>query len=478
MRRRTLLTAIPLAIALTPAVSALAQTGVDPTRGCVYNGFDYSATGDIAEGPHCYTTPDDASIAKVAEVDPSKTLADLRAVQNWSPLHPDHYVAAGTMATRIVIDAPRAKNSSAIAAFVNELPKDYAGKAGFDWLRTGANIGGGVAAHDNIPIYTVDSSNPHQEFAEFDSSDKRVTTFAKLYEMTSGRIPLPSWAVTSGGKDNNLGGDRSFAIFDVATGIMRGYFHAVKNAAGVWQYSSAGYWYGDAATRTAGKANYWLGYLQGSSSVIGVSNELTQIGAEEVRRGVINHMVSVTFPSYQKDAISFPAKQTDGRLDNPNAPWAGQVFTLPADLDIDAYAAEHNIDVTTAAIMRAVQRHGGIVSDQNTWAMAFNFESPFGMGVRAEKPDANPWRDDPELAAKVGAMRINNFPWELTQWLPVNYAGKLDNYLEEPPRLPEDEPTTEPTTPEPSDKPSDEAAPIVGGGDSTKKPTGMPSSGH
>lgn len=420
--------------ALAPALPAQAETsgiasGVDSARGCVYNGFDYvpPASG-IAVGPHCFSTPDASGKPVVAAVDPGKTAADLAAVQRWSPLHPDHYVAEGTMATRLVGSAPRATNSAAIAKFVSDaLPRKYLPDTLDPWLRMGVNVGGGVHAHDNIPIYTVDSSNPHQAFATFVSTDARVVNFPRLVQVTTGRLPIPTWAKPSDG------GDRAFATFDVATGIMRGYYGVTKGgtSGNEWHFAASGYWYGDPTTRTAGPDNYWLGYLTGSSSVIGISNELTQIGAEEVRRGEINHMVSVTFPDYLKGTISFPAKQTDGGLDPaafPAAPAAGQVFTFPRGFDVDAYVKANGIDPTMAAVMRAVKKYGGIVADRNAFVMALNFEHPYGMG-----DGVNPWKTDPVLSARINGLKQNAFPWALTEWLPVGYAGHLTNAADQAP---------------------------------------------
>ena len=426
-KRMTAIAAATLMSAVTLTTSALAlgsintATGVDTTRNCVQNGFHYKPTsGTTAVGPHCYATPDSTLDRKLAPVVSTKTKADLQAVQKRSPLDPKNYLAEGTVAKRLVADAPRATNSRAIATFVSdELPRKYLPDQFDSWLRMGANIGGGVAAHDNIPIYTVDSSNPYQEFATFNSNDARVTNFPKIVEMNSGKIPLPSWAKPSDG------GDHSLAIYDVATGVWRSYFNVSKDAKGVWQYASSGYWYGDPATQKAGDRNYWLSLIQGTSSVIGMSNELTQIGFQEVKNSEINHMVSFTFPDYIPGA-SFPAKQSDGRLDPaayPNAPKAGQVFTFPKNFDIDAYAKANGIDATTKALMKAVQLYGGIVADRNNFVMAANFENPYGMGVRATNPNANPWRDDPVVSAKINGMDLNKFPWAQTEWLPANYAG-------------------------------------------------------
>ncbi|MGJ6979611.1 hypothetical protein ACSDQ9_03640 [Aestuariimicrobium soli] len=393
------------------------ETGWNAARGCIENGWFYQpASGNLAQGPHCFATQDASTVSRVATKDAAKTRAQLTAVQSWSPLHPDHYLAKGTMATRGVADAPRATNSATMAKVVNAMPSKFVGPD-LQWLRTGSNIGGGVRANDNIPVYTVDSSNPYQTFQTFNSTDARVVNFPKLMQLCSGSIPLPTWAKPSDG------GDHSLAIFDVATGIWRSYFNAQKDAKGVWQYSAAGYLYGDAASRHVSSRNFWLSLVQGSSSVVGLANELTQIGFEEVRRGVINHMVSVTFPDYRQNLISFPAKQTDGRSSDANAPQAGQVFTFPKSFDVDAYVAAHGIDQVTAAIMRAVKTYGGMVTDRNNFCMAFNFENPYGMGVRASDPNANPWKTDAVVAPRINAMDINAFPWQLTEWIAPHWAG-------------------------------------------------------
>ncbi|MHA6525092.1 hypothetical protein [Tessaracoccus sp. G1721] len=442
------LAALLLALGSLPAPAGAETVGIpsglDEARGCVYNGFPYAPTaGVIAAGPHCFSTPDDSGRPVVAGVDPSKTAADLASIQGWSPLHPDHYVARGTFATRLIGDAPRAANSAAIATFVSDaLPRMYLPDTFDPWLRMGANVGDGVHAHDNIPIYTVDSSNPYQEFAVFASTDARVVNFPRLKAVTTGRLPIPSWARASDG------GDRAFATFDVATGIMRGYYNAVKAGPDLseWHFAASGYWYGDPETRSAGADNYWLGYLTGSNSVIGISNELTQIGAEEVRRGEIGHMVSLTFPDYQRGVISFPAKQTDGGLDPaayPDAPAAGQVFTFPKAFDVEAYVKANGIDPTMAAVMRAVQKYGGIVSDKNTFVMALNFESPYGMGN-----GVNPWKSDPELASRINNLTKDKFPWALTEWLPIGYAAHLTNAADQPAPAPPAVPETS-TAPRP-----------------------------
>lgn len=421
LMRRLVIATATAGVVLAPMMGALAAdtpSGLDPDRGCVYNGQIISFDGDVAPAPACWRTPDDPSIPVLAEVDPSRTESDLLAVQTWSPLDPDHYVARGTMADRVIpADAPVAPNSDEIAASVGPIVDHYISDQFKGWFRTAYNVDGGFGPGDNIPIYVVDSSNPHQEFATFTSADARVTTNAGVVRVNTGKIPLPGYAKPSSG------GDKALAIYDVATGIWRSYFHATEQADGTWAFASGGYWYGDQASLSAGE-NYSLGLVQGSSSVVGISNELTQIGVEELVRGEIGHMVSVTFPSYSNEGPSFPAKQTDGRLSPeqfPNAPKAGQVFRFPPDFDVDAYADEHNIDASTRAIMNAVKKHGGIIADQNAWITAFNIESPLGY------PEGMAPHHTPEGSAALSRLRLNTFPWHETQWMVENYAGVGDN---------------------------------------------------
>lgn len=420
------MTLLAAGLALSSCLPAGLDTarGFDTQRNCIYNGFDYQAPDAIAEADHCVTTTDNSTIAPLAEVDPEKTLADLHATQNWDPLDPDHYLAAGTMATRgIPEDAPVAPNSTGIASFVSdELPRMYLPPRWADTIRLGASVGMGVQSNDSVPIYVVDSSNPYQNLQTFSSTDRRVTTFPKLVQMTTGQIPLPTWAAPS------IGGDHALAIYDMGTGIWRSYFGVTPHSGGGWVFSSAGYWYGDRGGRKAGSWNYWLGLIQGSSSVAGISDELTQIGPEEVRSDQIDHMISMTFPDYKSGSASFPSKQTDGSLDPsayPNAPEVGQVFTLPKSFDVDAYAAQRGLGPTMAAILHAIQDHGGIITDKNHWVMSLNFENPLGFGVRADDPDNNLWATDPVLSSKMTQLNndLNKFPWSATEWLATDYAG-------------------------------------------------------
>ena len=79
-----------------------------------------------------------------------------------------------------------------------------------------------------------------------------------------------------------------------------------------YHVSSGGYMLAKPNFGGVGEDNYWLTLKNGTSSVVGMANELTQIGVDELKAGKINHMVSITAADYAALVSSFPAKGTDG----------------------------------------------------------------------------------------------------------------------------------------------------------------------
>lgn len=230
---------------------------------------------------------------------------------------------------------------------------------------------------------------------------------------------------------------------DAHTGAITATRAAVEKAGGtlnvqieadwtpVIKYSSGGYIPAKPNFGGMGENNYWLNLISGTSSVVGMANENTQIGIDELRSGKINHALSVTFPNYQRGA-SFPAKMADGNIDTtkyPEAPHAGQRWRLPKDFDTDGYL--RSIDKTDDAILRmqieAAKEYGGIVTDRNLATIAFNFESGWsyapaareGKNIYTDETVENGW-----LKKMFDKHTGGNaaFPWQAVQWMPVNYA--------------------------------------------------------
>lgn len=230
---------------------------------------------------------------------------------------------------------------------------------------------------------------------------------------------------------------------DAHTGAITATRAAVEKAGGtlnvqieadwtpVIKYSSGGYIPAKPNFGGMGENNYWLNLISGTSSVVGMANENTQIGIDELRSKEIKHALSVTFPNYQRGA-SFPAKMADGNIDTtkyPEAPHAGQRWRLPKDFDTEGYL--RSIDKTEDEILRmqieAAKKYGGIVTDRNLATIAFNFESGWSYAPAARE-GKNIYMDETVENGWLKKMFDKHtggnaaFPWQAVQWMPVNYA--------------------------------------------------------
>ena len=203
-----------------------------------------------------------------------------------------------------------------------------------------------------------------------------------------------------------------------------------------YHVSSGGYMLAKPNFGGVGEDNYWLTLKNGTSSVVGLANELTQIGVDELKAGKINHMVSITAADYAALTSSFPAKGTDGKIDvskHPNAPRAGQRGFLPASFDVEEHLANtgHADDQLTRMILTAMKEYGFILTDHNLFTNAFNLEAASSYAPYARQ-GKNVYKEDPQLAAMFAnfvpsGFTGNQFPWQQVQWMPVNYTESAEN---------------------------------------------------
>lgn len=108
-----------------------------------------------------------------------------------SPLHPANYLALGTVAQRKVADMPLLPNSAQMASYLKNLHSTYV----TDRFKGRLPLSGNVFAY-NIPIHTVNSKDPNQNFEWFYSFGNRVKYQSDEYKKLMGaetpvRIPLP-----------------------------------------------------------------------------------------------------------------------------------------------------------------------------------------------------------------------------------------------------------------------------------------------
>ena len=203
-----------------------------------------------------------------------------------------------------------------------------------------------------------------------------------------------------------------------------------------YHVSSGGYMLAKPNFGGVGEDNYWLTLKNGTSSVVGLANELTQIGVDELKAGKINHMVSITAADYAALVSSFPAKGTDGKIDMskyPNAPRAGQRGFLPANFDVEEHLRNtgHAEDELSRMILTAMKEYGFIIADRNLFTNAFNLEAASSYAPYARQ-GKNVYKEDPQLAAMFAnfvpsGFTGNQFPWQQVQWMPVNYTESAEN---------------------------------------------------
>lgn len=330
-----------------------------------------------------------------------------------SPLHPASYLARGTVAQRSVKDMPVLPESAQMASYLKNLHTGFVSAQ----FKGKLPLSGNVFAY-NIPIHTVNSKDPKQHYEWFYSLDNRVkyqsAEFKKLMGAeTPARVPVPKNFQIPGG------GDKSIAIYDTATGLWRSMFLVTKTTsgtyAGCWRYSSGGYI--KDARKLAG-SKHSLQLTGGTSTVVGMASELTQIGIDEVMAGAINHAVSFTLPDARR-GFSWPARQGDGKLTHTLAPYQGQWFRINPAVNLNTLG----LRPITLMIARAVQKYGGYGSDRNAWCMAANYEYDLTQTEAAQGNSR--WYTQVQKKYGQAPENLHDFPFQHLQFAPKDWRGGL-----------------------------------------------------
>ncbi len=317
-----------------------------------------------------------------------------------SPFFP-YYLGTGTVLQQEVEGMPVDPNSEAMAAWMDvNSPVPGTGAWGD---KTALNTS--LQGTRPIATYLVDSTDPACEMQEMVA----VGGIGNLdIPFLQGPIPWPHWMQPA------TNGDRSLALYDVGTGIMREYFSVTPNGDGDnrWKAGSAGWSLAEPGLRTLGATNYPLQLRGRTSAAVGMHNPLGFIGVNEARRGRIDHAICFT-TGQMREGWSWPAIGGDGTSSDPDAPVEGQWCRLPMDVNPDDYQP------FTALIIRAFQKWGGLATDKNLWAHAFNVESG---ELEKHFTGADPWEPGGELASIYGTLSVKDFPWHLTEWAPVDWG--------------------------------------------------------
>lgn len=384
------------------------------------------------------------SAAKVAK--PS-TAGPEAGVVNVDPFAHCSYMARGTYFTTDPHAMALAPNSHLIGPYVDVLPNRYLPAY---WVDRGLNTSVNTDNY-TIPIYIVDSTQGVRysvvkmvswyAYTDLrgclegtqvprltgeingDGSPKYTWANVATQDPTYGKVPLPSFAVSGGPLPDR--GDNSLTVYDIATGIVRGYFHIVPQADGSW-LAGGGYVSVLRPGLTPFGVRQSMQTDRGTSSVGGIMNEWAMVGASELARagrtlntgvadaGVIPHVTSWTFPSTKSGTWSWPAKQSDGKLTDANAPMMGQRFYLPKSEQFEAHLKTLGLSKMEWVVVRSLQAYGGIVTDQNYWTMALNLEHSISY---TSKGLPNPYLSGGIVHAQFGSdLSLNRMPWEWSLW--------------------------------------------------------------
>ncbi len=331
----------------------------------------------------------------------SSSPADLAV--NGSIFYPT-YIAENTVYDRGVADMPIAENSAAMARYMKEMPSKYNNR-----VTTSLNH-----RFFNLPVYVVDSRDPATPRVRVNVPEFRNPMVSPRMRkiLFNDDIPIPAWARAA---NPQRSGDSAMAIYDIGTGIIREYFFILKDNDKEWTASYGGYYEHmfDLATK-----NYACQHTEGSDFVTRMIGAPGQIGIEEARRGEIRHAICFTMANARRGVHSWPALQGDGTDDNPDSPAQGQWFRLPPDLNIK----KMRLKPMTELIAITVQKYGGFGSDKNLFCHAFNAEPGF---VEEHLTGQDPWAKGGDLARKYRLdidNLLNDFPWELTEWAPLDWG--------------------------------------------------------
>lgn len=288
-----------------------------------------------------------------------------------------------------VSQAPLASNSNALAS---------------DLSQQVSNWYGGISAFNaykyNVALYRAAAGQATTNVTWVDCQHKgglpdNIYTGKAYFK----NVPIPDNAKPANGNDGEL------SIYDPTNDKLWEFWEAQKTASG-WQAC----WGGRIDDVSQNQGRFDEGY---GVSAINVALSGGMITLADVRRGYINHTMSLAIMNPAPfTQISWPGQRSDGALNGGGTIREGQRLRLDPSLDLSKY----NLDPIAKMIAVAAQKYGFIVSDKGG-AVAVSTESGADeMTANA----ANPW--DKVLNGTPDYQVMRNFPWDKTQFLPVDYG--------------------------------------------------------
>jgi hypothetical protein len=288
---------------------------------------------------------------------------------------------------RLPIDAPLHSNSeNFVRDFIRQFHKFY------------GTVGINTTAYSS-PIYVVANDLETTPVAQWDCQNRGFKD--QQLEQQWRAVPIPPYAEPADGADSEM------TVYQPGTDTMWEFWQARKED-GLWKAcwggrmlsvsKSNGIWprpYGTTATG--------LPFLGG------------EISADELSRGVINHVMGIALvETASANIYSWPADRSDGfnPLNLPNRIPEGLRFRLDPTIDVDAL----RMHPVGKIIAKAAQTYGFVVWDK-AGAIVLRAENPKSFTTKGvPDPFRAIWNGTPVYEILAG------FPWEKLQFLPVNYG--------------------------------------------------------
>lgn len=361
------------------------------------------------------------------------------------------YIAANTIWQRDVSSMPIHSNSATMANWMwTQSPTRYKTATGTASGAFGSRTSFNTSSFGTNPIVyaVVDSTDPDCHFQYMDScslpetrGDTAANNTASKNAILLGAIPWPMGLLPP------TAGDKGLALFDRGTGIIREYFGTapVANKPGHWTATTGGFSIANQHFYNWHVTNYPTQLQNGSSAVCLMHNCVGFVGADEIRRGKIQHALAFTMANATANVpASWPAVWSDGKFPpqewtgwdenggTGNGAWPGesprhgQWARLPSSVD-PMYNPRTKIPYNplTRLLIDAAKTYGLVGTDTNAWAHAFNAES----GAREKLiTGTDPWLASGELANILrpelpgSAFDVSDFPWDLTEWATFDWG--------------------------------------------------------
>lgn len=288
-----------------------------------------------------------------------------------------------------VSKAPVADNSQTLTdSLASQVANWYGGIAAFNAYKYNVALYKAAAGQATTDVTWVDCQNKG-------SLPENIYTGKAYFK----NVPIPDNAKPANGNDGEL------TVYDPTNDKLWDFWEAKKTDSG-WQAC----WGGRIDNVSQGQGQFQNGY---GASATNLAIAGGMISLDDVRRGYINHTMSLVIMNPAPfTQVSWPGQRSDGAMDGGGVIREGQRLRLDPSLDLSKYS------LTPMARMIAVaaQKYGFVVSDKGG-AVSVSTESG------ADHPDANganPW--DAILAGTPDYQVMRNFPWDKTQFLPVDYG--------------------------------------------------------